>query len=205
MEAERRSTVSSLRGQLSNVEGSVKSMKAAVVVGSVLTVACLAAVFGVTVLANEVSKEVKVSNGTLATKSGKSVLTTSSFSTSKAASNTKTVTIGFEGASVTSAVNAVVAQGETTTIICDELVIVQNSGVVTDVSFAGTLESIVGGSVAKRTMANKYTVWGFLIWLVEQAVAALYDCLTGAAGKEDCTEEAGAAELALERMGKYKR
>ncbi|MCP4190653.1 MAG: hypothetical protein GY768_08490, partial [Planctomycetaceae bacterium] len=55
--------MSSLKGQLSNVEGSVKSMKAAVVVGSVLTVACLAAVFGVTILANEVSKEVKVSNG----------------------------------------------------------------------------------------------------------------------------------------------
>ena len=77
MEAERRSTVSSLKGQLSNVEGSVKSMKVAVVVGSVLTVACLAAVFGVTVLANEVSKEVKVSNGVLATKSGNTVLTTS--------------------------------------------------------------------------------------------------------------------------------
>ena len=42
MEAERRSTMSSLKGQLSNVEGSVKSMKVAVVVGSVLTVACLA-------------------------------------------------------------------------------------------------------------------------------------------------------------------
>ena len=75
MEAERRSTMSSLKGQLSNVEGSVKSMKVAVVVGSVLTVACLAAVFGVTVLANEVSKEVKVSNGVLATKAGSSVLT----------------------------------------------------------------------------------------------------------------------------------
>ena len=69
--------MSSLKGQLSNVEGSVKSMKVAVVVGSVLTVACLAAVFGVTVLANEVSKEVKVSNGALTSKSGNSVLTTS--------------------------------------------------------------------------------------------------------------------------------
>merc|ERR1711871_1650204 len=75
MEAERRSTMSSLKGQLSNVEGSVKSMKVAVVVGSVLTVACLAAVFGVTVLANEVSKEVKVSNGALASKSGEMVQT----------------------------------------------------------------------------------------------------------------------------------
>mgnify|MGYP004264898893 CR=1 FL=1 len=75
--------MSSLKGQLSNVEGSVKSMKAAVVVGSVLTVACLAAVFGVTILANEVSKEVKVSNNTLTTKSGKSVLTTSKVVTKK--------------------------------------------------------------------------------------------------------------------------
>ena len=81
MEAERRSTMSSLKGQLSNVEGSVKSMKVAVVVGSVLTVACLAAVFGVTVLANEVSKEVKVSNGALATKAGSSVLTASLLAT----------------------------------------------------------------------------------------------------------------------------
>merc|ERR1711871_1852122 len=78
MEAERRSTMSSLKGQLSNVEGSVKSMKVAVVVGSVLTVACLAAVFGVTVLANEVSKEVKVSTNTLSTKAGNAVLTTNS-------------------------------------------------------------------------------------------------------------------------------
>ena len=67
--------MSSLKGQLSNVEGSVKSMKVAVVVGSVLTVACLAAVFGVTVLANEVSKEVKVSNGALTSKSGQAVVT----------------------------------------------------------------------------------------------------------------------------------
>ena len=81
MEAERRSTMSSLKGQLSNVEGSVKSMKVAVVVGSVLTVACLAAVFGVTVLANEVSKEVKVSNGVLATKAGNAVMTTSAYAT----------------------------------------------------------------------------------------------------------------------------
>ena len=73
--------MSSLKGQLSNVEGSVKSMKVAVVVGSVLTVACLAAVFGVTVLANEVSKEVKVSNGALTSKSGSAVLTTTQFAT----------------------------------------------------------------------------------------------------------------------------
>ena len=62
MEAERRSTMSSLKGQLSNMESSMKSMKTTVIVGSVLTVACLAAVFGVTLLANEVSKETKVNN-----------------------------------------------------------------------------------------------------------------------------------------------
>merc|ERR1712178_299833 len=65
----------SRKTQKSNVEGSVKSMKVAVVVGSVLTVACLAAVFGVTLLANEVSKEVKVSNGELTSKSGEMVQT----------------------------------------------------------------------------------------------------------------------------------
>ena len=67
--------MSSLKGQLSNVEGSVKSMKMAVVVGSVLTVACLAAVFGVTILANEVSKETKVSGGSLVTRNGETVKT----------------------------------------------------------------------------------------------------------------------------------
>ena len=67
--------MSSLKGQLANVEGSVKSMKMAVVVGSVLTVACLAAVFGVTILANEVSKETKVSNGSLVNRQGDTVQT----------------------------------------------------------------------------------------------------------------------------------
>ena len=70
MEAERRSTMSSLKGQLSNMESSMKSMKTTVIVGSVLTVACLAAVFGVTLLANEVSKEVKVSSGYQMDRSG---------------------------------------------------------------------------------------------------------------------------------------
>merc|ERR1712054_12533 len=92
MEAERRSTMSSLKGQLSNVEGSVKSMKVAVVVGSVLTVACLAAVFGVTVLANEVSKEVKVSNGQLTSKSGASVLVSDTFNSFDVSEPDNTVT-----------------------------------------------------------------------------------------------------------------
>ena len=67
--------MSSLKGQLANVEGSVKSMKMAVVVGSVLTVACLATVFGVTMLANEVSKETKVSGGMLVNRQGENVKT----------------------------------------------------------------------------------------------------------------------------------
>ena len=70
MEAERRSTMSSLKGQLSNMESSMKSMKTTVIVGSVLTVACLAAVFGVTLLANEVSKETKVNSGYMTDRNG---------------------------------------------------------------------------------------------------------------------------------------
>ena len=154
MEAERRSTMSSLKGQLSNVEGSVKSMKAAVVVGSVLTVACLAAVFGVTVLANEVSKEVKVSNGTLATKAGKSVLTTSTVATSKVSMETEAVSVVVaDGVTVTSAVNAVVVQGATTTVICDDLIQVEDSG---DLKYGiregSVLESVLSGETEKRNL-----------------------------------------------------
>ena len=109
MEAERRSTMSSLKGQLSNVEGSVKSMKVAVVVGSVLTVACLAAVFGVTVLANEVSKEVKVSNGALTSKSGSSVLTASVYSSDKIGEATQAIHFAKADVVVASKVQAVVA------------------------------------------------------------------------------------------------
>ena len=109
MEAERRSTMSSLKGQLSNVEGSVKSMKVAVVVGSVLTVACLAAVFGVTVLANEVSKEVKVSNGALTSKSGSSVLTASVYTSDKIGETTQAIHFGKADVMVASKVQAVVA------------------------------------------------------------------------------------------------
>ena len=65
MEAERRSTLASLKGQLAEVGGSVKAMRTTVVVGSVLTVACMAAVFGVTLLANEASKESHVQSGVL--------------------------------------------------------------------------------------------------------------------------------------------
>ena len=150
MEAERRSTMSSLKGQLSNVEGSVKSMKVAVVVGSVLTVACLAAVFGVTVLANEVSKEVKVSNGTLTSKSGEAVLTTNKVFSTK-------ITLGSETLLTESAsfkVNAVVVNGETTTVICDDLVAVEENG-KTSMTFAegSVLASVLGAeeAVEKRS------------------------------------------------------
>ena len=101
--------MSSLKGQLSNVEGSVKSMKVAVVVGSVLTVACLAAVFGVTVLANEVSKEVKVSNGVLATKAGSSVLTASVYGSDQVSAGIQTIHFGSADVKVASKVQAVVA------------------------------------------------------------------------------------------------
>ena len=101
--------MSSLKGQLSNVEGSVKSMKVAVVVGSVLTVACLAAVFGVTVLANEVSKEVKVSNGALTSKSGNSVLTASVYTSDKLGEATQAIHFGKADVMVASKVQAVVA------------------------------------------------------------------------------------------------
>ena len=142
--------MSSLKGQLSNVEGSVKSMKVAVVVGSVLTVACLAAVFGVTVLANEVSKEVKVSNGTLTSKSGKAVLTTDTVISDKVGLSVETLFA--ENASFK--VNAVVVNGETTTVICDDLVAVQKNGETSmSVTEGSVLASVLGEeSVEKRSM-----------------------------------------------------
>ena len=202
MEAERRSTMSSLKGQLSNVEGSVKSMKAAVVVGSVLTVACLAAVFGVTILANEVSKEVKVSNGTLATKAGKPVLTTSTYASTKAGQNAHSISFEVEGgATVTSAVNAIVVQGETTTIVCDELVLVQKSGAVTDVSFTGSLESIVGGSVSKRALSGG--AFEYFMEVVVGIVEAAVECIVGE--DDTCRIEFAEKEINMDKMGKFKR
>ena len=168
MEAERRSTVSSLKGQLSNVEGSVKSMKAAVVVGSVLTVACLAAVFGVTVLANEVSKEVKVSNGTLTSKSGESVLTTSSVFTNKVSGGAQTLVL--ENPSVSLAVNTVVIQGSTKTVICDDLVMVQKAGAkdTFTVTEGSTLESVLKGDAGVEKRNLNMPAW--LFWMVATGV-----------------------------------
>ena len=113
--------MSSLKGQLSNVEGSVKSMKVAVVVGSVLTVACLAAVFGVTVLANEVSKEVKVSNGALAAKSGEMVKTASVFPTEDMTPTPtdETITLVSEEGTLTAKIQASITSAEEYIYILD--------------------------------------------------------------------------------------
>ena len=175
MEAERRSTMSSLKGQLSNVEGSVKSMKVAVVVGSVLTVACLAAVFGVTVLANEVSKEVKVSNGTLTSKSGQAVLTTNTVLTEKIdlkVSSLYTETASFK-------VNAVVVNGETTTVICDDLVAVQKNGQMTvSVTEGSVLESVLGEETVQKRATNAVPAiiaWWAVSWVAGKVADAIIE------------------------------
>jgi len=156
MEAERRSTMSSLKGQLSNVEGSVKSMKAAVVVGSVLTVACLAAVFGVTVAANEVSKEVKVNNGVLATKAGKSVLTTNMVATSKVAPEMVKITLSAEEVAMTFVVNAQVQEGTTTTVIVDDAILTYTNGEMSafDITEGSVLESVLSADEAEKRSAS---------------------------------------------------
>ena len=157
MEAERRSTMSSLKGQLSNVEGSVKSMKAAVVVGSVLTVACLAAVFGVTILANEVSKEVKVNNSVLTNKAGNTVVTASSVATQASNSGAHRVTITHEGVEVSAAVNAVVTLSNGAMYFCDDMII---NG--SEVMFFkdSVLANVVGaGEVASRSLSCPPCAW----------------------------------------------
>ena len=165
MEAERRSTMSSLKGQLSNVEGSVKSMKAAVVVGSVLTVACLAAVFGVTILANEVSKEVKVSNNTLTTKSGAAVMTTSTTASNDVAACVSgvvcnSVSTTMNGKTAVLSINALVVEGTTTTIICDDAVITADAGeVFVDIAPESILASTVGEAVESRNLNRKIPSW----------------------------------------------
>ena len=149
MEAERRSTMSSLKGQLSNVEGSVKTMKAAVVVGSVLTVACLAAVFGVTIAANEVSKEVKVSNGTLVSKAGNGVSVSNSGITSSPGISTESFTFELNGAKVTAKVNAVFANYGTTIFIADDCVMENSNSVRVNPE---SLLASVTGSVESRNL-----------------------------------------------------
>ena len=140
--------MSSLKGQLSNVEGSVKTMKAAVVVGSVLTVACLAAVFGVTIAANEVSKEVKVSNGTLVSKSGAGVATVSTGLTSQANLASESFTFELNGAKVTAKVNAIVSNNAKTVFIADDCIWENNTVKVNPESLLGS----VTGSVESRNL-----------------------------------------------------
>ena len=157
MEAERRSTMSSLKGQLSNVEGSVKSMKVAVVVGSVLTVACLAAVFGVTVLANEVSKEVKVSNGALTSKSGSSVLTATLTATDDVTPSVgqNSVFFNVEGKSVNAKIaSSVTTETEFLYVIDGAIVKVNRATGENTVSVAkdSLLESVLDTSVEGRAM-----------------------------------------------------
>ena len=141
--------MSSLKGQLSNVEGSVKTMKAAVVVGSVLTVACLAAVFGVTIAANEISKEVKVSNGTLVSKNGAGVATTSTGLTSKANLATESFTFELNGAKVTAKVNAIVSNYAKTIFIADDCVMENASSIRVNPE---SLLASVTGSVESRNL-----------------------------------------------------
>ena len=171
--------MSSLKGQLSNVEGSVKSMKAAVVVGSVLTVACLAAVFGVTILANEVSKEVKVSNNTLTTKSGATVLTTSTTASNDVsacvtgiACNTVSTTVNGKNAIL--AINAIVVDGPTTTIVCDDAVLTAEAGEV-DVEIASdsVLASTIGEEVEARNLNRRKLIKkaGKWVWWAGKQVA----------------------------------
>ena len=160
--------MSSLKGQLSNVEGSVKTMKAAVVVGSVLTVACLAAVFGVTVLANEVSKEVKVSNGTLVSKSGASVLTSSSTVTTSAPAEAQTVGWTTENGKVSAKVNAVVSKNGQMIYVADEAVIVGGSATVA-YKKDSVLLSIVGQGVEKRSLSHPACT---LAWYYCAAIAS---------------------------------
>ena len=149
--------MSSLKGQLSNVEGSVKSMKVAVVVGSVLTVACLAAVFGVTVLANEVSKEVKVSNGALTSKSGSSVLTATLTATDDATPTVgqNSVFFNVEGKSVNAKIaSSVTTETEFLYVIDGAIVKVNRATGENTVSVAkdSLLESVLDTSVEGRAM-----------------------------------------------------
>ena len=166
--------MSSLKGQLSNVEGSVKSMKAAVVVGSVLTVACLAAVFGVTILANEVSKEVKVNNSVLTNKAGNTVVTASSVATQANNSGAHRATITHEGAEVSAAVNAVVTLSNGVMYFCDDMII---NGAEVMFFKDSVLANVVGaGEVASRSLSCPPCAWyaAQLGWFVVRLLIRRY-------------------------------
>ena len=160
--------MSSLKGQLSNVEGSVKTMKAAVVVGSVLTVACLAAVFGVTIAANEISKEVKVSNGTLVSKNGAGVATVSTGLTSQANMAAESFTFELNGAKVTAKVNAIVSNNAKSVFIADDCVLENNAVKINPESLLGS----VTGSVESRNLQGPACVFAWYICIMIASMIA---------------------------------
>ncbi|MCP4445704.1 MAG: hypothetical protein GY811_10245 [Myxococcales bacterium] len=132
-------------------------MKAAVVVGSVLTVACLAAVFGVTILANEVSKEVKVSNGVLSNKAGNTVVTASSVATQADSTGAHRATISQNGVEVSAAVNAVVSVANGKMYFCDDMIV---NGAEVMFFKDSVLANIVGaGEVASRSLSCPPCFW----------------------------------------------
>ena len=134
-------------------------------------------------------KEVKVSNGTLSTKAGKPVLTTSTFASQKIGAGAKTIGFELNGASVAAKVNAVVVQGETTTTICDDLVLVEKNGVSESMQVAtgSVMESLLNGETEteKRNLNNSWGavmkwaskatgLWGWALW---EFVTLALECL----------------------------
>ena len=196
MEAERRSTMSSLKGQLSNVEGSVKSMKVAVVVGSVLTVACLAAVFGVTVLANEVSKEVKVSNGELTAKSGEMVKTANKVFTQKIGMFTETVVFnGMAQEEVTAKVNVVFQAGEQTVFVGEGLTVtVANGQTAVNVAEGSLLAQAMDNSAESRSLNPAKVIAGVA---AAKAIGGVVGGLTAAYIGIEFSEEIDAGAQAV--------
>ena len=189
--------MSSLKGQLSNVEGSVKSMKVAVVVGSVLTVACLAAVFGVTVLANEVSKEVKVSNGELTAKvDGNMVKTADKVFTQKIGMFTETVVFnGMAQEEVTAKVNVVFQAGEQTVFVGEGLTVtVANGQTAVNVAEGSLLAQAMDNSAESRSLNPAKVIAGVA---AAKAIGGVVGGLTAAYIGIEFSEEIDAGAQAV--------
>ena len=130
-------------------------------------------------------KEVKVSNGTLSTKAGKPVLTTSTFASQKIGAGAKTIGFELNGASVAAKVNAVVVQGETTTTICDDLVLVEKNGVSESMQVAtgSVMESLLNGETeTEKRNLNGLWAWaakafGWTGWALYEGVMFLLECM----------------------------
>merc|ERR1711871_785685 len=157
MEAERRSTMSSLKGQSSNVEGSVKSMKVAVVVGSVL----------------------KVSYGTLTSKSGQAVLTTNTQISQAFDLGSKTLFTETTAVKI----NAVVINGESTTVICDDLVAVQENG---ETKFSVTEGSVLASVVVDETVEKRNLNCPPCLWFAVQILRGVATELIIRIYKDSC-------------------